>query len=160
MNHYQHTMTLKASPAAVYAALTTAEGLRAWWTEDCDIATAVGGELAFRFGAHHKEMRIERMVPCNEVQWLCTGAHIEVDSFTRKDEWVGTRIVFHLAQDGDSGTRVRFDHVGLVPAFECYGVCSEGWQHFLSSLEKYVETGHGTPYHSVARAPESTHLQE
>ncbi len=152
MDHYQHSMTLKASPPAVYAALTTAEGLRGWWTQDCDVGTAVGDELAFRFGAHHKEMRIERLVADSEVEWLCTGAHIDVDRFGRKDEWVGTRIMFHLAPHGATGTRLDFEHVGLVPAFECYGICSEGWRHFLSSLEKYVDTGHGTPFQHVAKA--------
>ncbi len=151
MNHYQHSITLHASPATVYAALTTAAGLRGWWTEDCDIQDGVGGELAFRFGAH-KEMRIERQVPQREVAWLCTGAHIDIDRFKRKDEWVGTHVIFHLAPHGESGTRLDFEHVGLVPPFECYGVCSEGWQYFLSSLEKYVGTGHGTPYQRVANA--------
>lgn len=152
MNHYQHSMTLNASPATVYAALTTPDGLRGWWTEDCDIATTAGGKLVFRFGPHHKEMRIERLVADSEVEWLCTAAHIDFEQFSRKDEWVGTRIMFHLAPHGDTGTRLHFEHVGLVPAFECYGVCSEGWQHFLSSLEKYVDTGHGTPYQHIANA--------
>jgi uncharacterized protein YndB with AHSA1/START domain len=146
MHHYQQDMTLNGSPAAVYAALTTAEGLRGWWTEDCDIATTVGGELVFRFGAHYKAMRIERLVTDTEVAWLCTAAHIDVDRFQRKDEWVETRIVFTLARDGDAGTRLHFEHVGLVPEFECWDVCSEGWQHFLASLGRYVETGSGTPY--------------
>lgn len=152
MNHFQHNMILSASPNAVYAALTTAEGLRGWWTEDCDVSTAVGGKLAFRFGAHHKEMRIERLVADSEVEWLCAAAHIDFERFSRKDEWVGTRILFHLALHGDTGTRLHFEHVGLVPAFECFGVCSEGWQHFLSSLQKYVDTGHGTPYQRIQNA--------
>ena len=152
MNHFQHNITLNASPTAVYAALATAEGLRGWWTEDCDVDTDVGGKLAFRFGAHHKEMRIERLVADREVEWLCTAALIDFERFSRKDEWVGTRIMFHLAPHGDNGTRLHFEHVGLVPSFECFGVCSEGWQHFLSSLQQYSETGHGTPYQVTANA--------
>lgn len=45
MSHYQHSLILDAPPATVYAALTTPEGLRGWWTEDCDVATVPGGMI-------------------------------------------------------------------------------------------------------------------
>lgn len=38
MNHYQQSLIVKANLAATYAALTTAEGLRGWWTQDCEVA--------------------------------------------------------------------------------------------------------------------------
>ncbi len=61
MTHFRQNLLLHASPAAVYAALTTKEGLRGWWSQDCDGQSHPGGVLAFRFGPHRKEMRIERM---------------------------------------------------------------------------------------------------
>lgn len=150
MSHYQHSLVINAPPATVYAALTTPEGLRGWWTEDCDVATGVGGMINIRFGPHHKDMRIERQDPGREVHWLCTDAHISIPQFTRKDEWVGTQLVFHLTPDGKGHTRLNFEHVGLVPAFECYSLCNDGWRHYLSSLQQLVETGRGTPYELAA----------
>jgi uncharacterized protein YndB with AHSA1/START domain len=149
MNHYQQTLALKASPAAVYAALTTPEGLRGWWTQDCDVPAAVGQTLHFRFRCARKDMRIERLVPGREVRWHCTGAHIDAAGIARKDEWVGTDLVFRLtpdAVDNAGRTRLDFEHIGLVPAFECYDLCRNGWQYFLGSLQQLVETGRGTPY--------------
>lgn len=146
MNHYQQSFIAKADPAAVYAALTTPEGLRGWWTPECAVAAEVGGTNHFRFGGTHKAMRIERLEPGREVRWRCTAAHIDVDRLARKDEWVGTQLVFHLAPDGQGQTRLDFAHLGLVPALECYDLCSNGWRHFLGSLQQFVETGHGTPY--------------
>ena len=150
MSHYQRSLVLKASPAAVYAALTTPEGLRGWWTQDCDVATDVGGDLHFRFGRNHKEMRIEVLEPGREVRWLCTGAHIAAGQLTRRDEWVGTQLVFRLMPDGAGGTRLDFEHRGLVPAFECYRLCSDGWRYYLSSLQQFADTGRGTPYELAA----------
>jgi len=155
MKNYQHSLTIAATPAAVYAALTTIDGLRAWWTQDCEGTTEVNGIIHFRFGASHKEMRIERLEPGREVRWQCTRAHIAADSITRKDEWVGTEPVFLISDAGpghekQGRTRLDFEHIGLVPSFECYGLCYKGWQHFLGSLQQYLETGEGTPY-----APES-----
>jgi uncharacterized protein YndB with AHSA1/START domain len=145
MNHYQHSLVIDASPAAVYAALTTPEGLRGWWTPDCDVATQMGDTIHFRFGSTHKDMRIEQLQPGREVRWLCTRAHIAAGALTRKDEWMGTHIVFRLVSEGDR-TRLDFEHVGLVPAFECYDLCRRGWDYFLSSLQRFVETGRGTPF--------------
>jgi uncharacterized protein YndB with AHSA1/START domain len=151
MSHYKQSLVIEAKPEAVYAALTTPQGLRGWWTQDCDIETAVGGTLKFRFGEHYKHMRIEQLVPDREVRWQCTVAHINVDSFTRKDEWVGTQIVFHLSLESGEKTKLDFEHVGLVPAFECHEVCVAGWTNFIESLRLYAETGTGKPW-SVCEA--------
>jgi uncharacterized protein YndB with AHSA1/START domain len=146
MSHYQKSLVLEANPAAVYAALTTSKGLSGWWTQDRDVATDVGGTIHVRFGRTRKEMRVEQLEPGREVRWLCTVAHISATQLTHKDEWVGTRLVFRLTPDGEGRTRLDFEHVGLVPAFECYGMCSSGWQYYLGSLQQFVETGRGTPY--------------
>lgn len=146
MNHYQQSLVVEANPAAVYAALTTAEGLRGWWTQDCDVQTKLGGSIKLRFGPNHKEMRIERLEPGREVRWLCTGAHIAVGELTHRDEWVGTQLVFHLTPQDNGRTRLDFEHIGLLPALECYDLCSDGWRHFLGSLQQFAKTGRGTPY--------------
>lgn len=145
MSHYQQNMVINAAPAAIYAALTTPVGMRGWWTEDCDVATAVGSTIYLRFGRNYKDMRIDRLEPDREVRWHCTRAHICADELTQKDEWVGTEIVFRLTSEGDGRTRLHFEHIGLVPALECYGLCSNGWQYFLESLRQFAETGRGTP---------------
>ncbi len=146
MNHYQQSLVIEATSAAVYLALTTQQGLRGWWTADCDVATAIGETHVFRFGPHYKHLRIEALAPDQELRWLCTAAHIDVERFTRKDEWVGTQIVFRLCAHGEGKTRLDFEHIGLVPSFECHEVCVDGWHHFLDSLRLFAETGRGTPY--------------
>lgn len=146
MNSFTQSLVLRTSPAAVYAALTTPDGLRGWWTTDCDVATDVGGTIHFRFGDCQKDMRIERLEPGREVRWRCTGAHIAAAELAKKDEWVGTQLVFRLTPREAGSTRLDFEHVGLVPSFECYGICSSGWRHYLGSLQRYVETGSGAPF--------------
>jgi len=151
MSHYRQSLVLEANPAAVYAALTTPQGLRGWWTQDCDVATKVGGTTRFRFGRNHKDMRIERLQPGREVRWLCTAAQMfAAAQLTRKDEWAGTQIVFRLTPDGEGRTRVDFEHVGLVPELECYDQCSNGWRYYLDSLQQFVANGRGTPHELAA----------
>jgi uncharacterized protein YndB with AHSA1/START domain len=158
MKHFQHSLSIAASPAAVYAALTTTDGLRGWWTRDCEGAGEVGGTIHFRFGTCFKDMRIERLEPDRAVGWRCTRAHIVAESVTRPDEWVGTQLVFSISDQGQGRTRLDFEHIGLVPSLECYSLCSASWQQFLGSLQQYVETGEGTPY-TLARKPQPQSME-
>jgi len=152
MEHYRQRLLLSASPETVYQALATQRGLRGWWTEDCDAGAEVGQRASFRFGRHHKAMRIEALVPGREVRWHCVEAHLEVPGLARPDEWVGTQIVFNLSAHGAAGTALDFEHIGLTPELGCYGLCQEGWQQYLASLQVLVETGRGAPYVPAAAA--------
>ena len=143
---YRRQLLLSASPATVYHAVATQQGLRGWWTETCDIAAAVGGYSLFRFNGTRKVMQIERLVPEREVRWHCVQAYIDVDGLQQRDEWVGTHIIFKLSPQPGGKTRLDFEHVGLTPAFECFDVCNDGWNHYLASLQTLVETGEGNPW--------------
>lgn len=146
MEHFHQSLSVAASPASVWSALATISGLRAWWTEDCNGMADTGGAIRFGFGLAHKEMRVERFEPDREVSWVCTRACIDLPSLNRKDEWIGTEMVFRLSGEGGGRTRIDFEHIGLVPPLECYGMCVKGWQYYLGSLKQYLETGKGTPH--------------
>jgi len=64
----------------------------------------------------------------------------------RGDEWVGTEARFRIQPLGQGRTRLTFEHLGLVPGFECWDICQDGWRHFLASLKMLLESGRGTPY--------------
>lgn len=146
MNHYRKTLVIAAEPSAVYAAIATEEGLRAWWTPTCTADAHAGGTAHFEFGRTTKDMSIEQLDPNRGVRWFVTRAHIASDTLSENAEWVGTEIVFRLTPTIDGKTRLDFEHVGLVPALECYDLCRNGWNHFLASLQQLVETGRGTPW--------------
>lgn len=152
MTHYQQSLTIHAPIATIYEALTTTAGLRGWWTRDCEVGAAVGESIELRFERTFKSLRIERLEPQCEVRWRCIHAHIASAHLAQRDEWAGTQILFHLAPTADGHTRLDFEHLGLVPALECYGACQNGWRHFLDSLQQYAETGCGTPFEAAAAA--------
>ena len=151
MNHYHKSLDIAADAATVYAALTTAAGLRGWWSKDSDVDTHVGGELQFRFGRNRKVLRIDRLEPASEVRWSCTDCYMAAAHLTRRDEWIGTQIVFRLTAIDAQRTRLEFEHIGLVPTLECYDLCQDGWDYFLPSLQAFAQTGRGTPF-EIAQA--------
>lgn len=135
MTDIYHCFWVDAPLTKVYSALTDKEGLAAWWTKNVDSEGTAGSTLTFRFksGAFNK-MKMAELKP-NRVEWECLDGH---------QEWTGTHILFELRQDGEL-TKVCFSHYGWREITEYVGECSFHWVYYLLSLQKYCETGQGTP---------------
>lgn len=137
------TTEINADARRIYEALTTAAGVRGWWTVDAELDARVGCAAAFRFqeerGTMEVRFRVDVMEPNREVAWTCTGEHNNPD-------WKDTRIAFRLSPSGKS-TSVELAHTGWRAKTPVYEMCVGGWTHFLASLKSLVETGKGTPHH-------------
>jgi uncharacterized protein YndB with AHSA1/START domain len=154
MHHFRHALTLAAPTPRVYEALTTDAGIRGWWTPDCHVGSAEGERLSVRFDQRYKVMRIASLQPTRHVAWQCVEAHLHAPGLVqRTDEWLGTTITFDLHELPGRHTRLTFQHRGLTPAAQCFDLCSDGWRHFLASLQSYVETDLGHPYVPQLTAP-------
>jgi len=140
---YFQRVDVHATPATIFDAITTIEGLRGWWTPIVSGSTDVGSDVRFDFEGldEHVVMRIDEATPASKVQWTCI-AH------TGHPEWIGTQPTFEIALVGGHGTALYFRHVGLAPPLSCYQQCERGWDHFLASIVAYVESGRGTPFGS------------
>ncbi len=140
---YTKQLSLNAPADVVFDALTGTEGLAAWWTPVTGNGLA-GGELTFDFGGPGARavMRVDAAERGVGVRWTNVACHVS--------DWVGTTLHFDLAPNQAGGTELRFRHGGLTPQLECYTDCQSGWDHFMTSLAAYVETGTGHPNGSPA----------
>jgi uncharacterized protein YndB with AHSA1/START domain len=130
-----HRVGITATPDKVYDALTTAEGLAAWWTTDT--SGDGDGALRFRFGdVGGFDMKVVELQPNTRVAWEVVEG---------PDEWVGTTVSFDLTQDGE-WTIVLFAHAGWREPVEFMNHCSTKWAIFLMSLKSLLETGTGSPH--------------
>ena len=130
-----HRIGVVSSPDEVYAALTTVDGLAAWWTQDTDGEGEVGGVLRFRFPVGGFDMKVLEARPGELVLWQVVEGPAE---------WVGTRVRFDLKQE-DGYTIVLFRHEGWSEPLEFMYHCSTKWATFLMSLKRLLETGKGEP---------------
>ena len=129
-----HRVGITAMPEQVYDALTTAEGLAAWWTTDT--TGDADGVLAFRFGdAGGFDMKVLDLQRNARVLWEVVDGPAE---------WVGTTVSFDLTQDGE-WTIILFAHAGWREPVEFMNHCSTKWATFLMSLKRLLETGKGEP---------------
>ncbi len=142
------TFSVDQSPKDVFGAINNVRG---WWSGEIrGSLDKVGAEFTYRYGeAHFSRQKVTELVPDKKVVWHVTDAAL---SFDRKDEWVGTDIVFEIARKGDK-TEVRFTHAGLVPVFQCYGDCSTAWGMLVRrNLRRLITTGKAQP-DAFARDP-------
>lgn len=136
------TFTVDQSPEEVFSAINNVRG---WWSGTIEGETGkLGAEFTYRYKSFHRStQRIAELVPAKRVAWHVTDA--DLNSFANKTEWIGTDIIFEIAQKGDK-TELRFTHVGLVPAFQCYGDCSGAWGELVNTnLRNLIVTGKNQP---------------
>jgi hypothetical protein len=132
-----HKVGVKSSSLNdVYRALTTIEGLSAWWTATTLGESKVGGVLQFRFGANGFDMKVLELQPAKRVLWQVVAG---------PEEWLGTKISFDIRQEGD-WTIVLFKHEGWKEPVEFMHHCSTKWAVFLLSLKSLLESRKGAPW--------------
>jgi hypothetical protein len=130
------------SPQEVFGAINHVRG---WWSEEIGGST---DKLGAEFKFHHKDVhrstqKITEFVPTKKVVWHISEA--QLNFVKNKAEWTGTDVVFEITRKGKKN-ELRFTHVGLVPAFECYGDCSGAWGFYINdSLRSLITTGKGQP---------------
>ena len=139
---YTTSFMVDQTPDEVFNAINNVRG---WWSEEIDGSTGkLGDEFKFRYkDLHRSTQKITESVPGKKVVWHILDSHI---NFVKdKAEWKGTDIVFEITKKDDK-TQLRFTHVGLVPAIECYGDCSGAWGFYINdSLRSLITKGKGQP---------------
>jgi len=133
-----HRIVIEASSDKVYEALTSQEGLSAWWTR-AKTTGGVGSVISFFFGPngeHQIKMEVTEWVPNKSVIWKCI-----------EGPWVDTGTFQFQIEKDERGSAVKFNHSGWQEADEFYMHCNSKWGFFLAvSLKNLLETGKGMPH--------------
>lgn len=125
-----HSVGIAAAPDKVFAALTTVEGIRGWWSSDAHGAAGEGE--AFMFRTHQFEVLEAK---AGQIRWRYSGS---------AKQWLGTEIDFQLYWR-EIQTMVRFTHRDWQAPTDFMRHCSTKWATFLLSLKDHVEADAGRP---------------
>jgi hypothetical protein len=141
-HHFSTRFLVDHSPKEVFDAVTNVRG---WWSEEIEGGTAhLNDEFYYQYGeAHHCKMKLIEVIPDQKVVWKVLDNYF---IFTKdKSEWKDTQISFEISKKDDK-TELKFTHIGLVPEYECFEVCSNAWTDYINnSLRNLVTTGKGHP---------------
>jgi hypothetical protein len=139
---YTTTFSVDRTADEVLAAINNP---RAWWSEEIEGHTdQVDDVFTFRVkDIHYSEIQVIELVPGEKVVWRVLDNYMNyIDD---QSEWKDTEIRFELFEK-DGTTEVRFTHAGLVPAYECFEICSNAWGFYIGgSLRSLITTGEGKP---------------
>jgi uncharacterized protein YndB with AHSA1/START domain len=131
-----HDFIVKAPAQKVFQAISTPQGLDAWWTKRSSGEPRLGAEYELGFGPGYDwRAVVSRCVP---------GAEFELEMTQAHEDWQGTRVALDLEQK-EGFTQVRFLHSGW-PANEHYRASCYCWAMYLRILKRYVEYGETVPY--------------
>ena len=138
MTDILHEVTIDASPAKVYEALTKQSGLQAWWTEHAKAKAQTGtvSEFSFYGGAAVFKLSVDTLEPGQKVYWGVQQG---------PPGWENTRITWDLAE-ADGKTKLLLGHRGWASTEGLYANTSYNWAWYMTSLKAYLETGQGTPH--------------
>ena len=128
-----------AESSDLYRALTTSEGLRAFWTSDADAAAEVGSSLRLGFAEAPVDltMRLTEAVPDELVAW---------GDVSPWPTWTGTEVTGSIQDAGESRT-VVFAHGGFVDETSDVevGMIATTWAKVLEALDAYATSGVAQP---------------
>lgn len=141
IDRYTIRFPVARPPAVVFAAINNVRG---WWSAGIEGTTDIaGGRFVHQVQDLHRcEIEVTELEADRRVVWTVIDNHF---GFTKdKTEWTGTTIRFDILPL-EGGSELIFAHIGLVPDYECYDVCTSGWTNYMASLKSLIETGRGDP---------------
>lgn len=129
-----HQIGIKADPQSVYRALSTADGVSAWWSRAGGDFEA-GGEITIHVNGSEMRLQVLQQNP-TKIVWQCMDVN---------PEWDDTQILFEI-DEKEGQTFVHFRHEMWSEESPLFAHCSTKWAVFLLSLKDMLETGEGNPY--------------
>jgi hypothetical protein len=140
--NYSASISVDKTPEEAFSAI---KNVRGWWSEEIEGSTdKLDAEWTYHYkDVHRCKIKVIELVPGKKIVWRVLDNYF--DFTTDKTEWKDTIIRFEISRKGNK-TEIRFTHVGLVPQYECFDICSDAWGSYIKgSLKSLIVTGKGHP---------------
>ena len=139
MPHILHRVPLSVSPQRVFEALTEADQLKRWWTDEVEAKPEAGALARFRFegGSVEFRLRISELEPNQRLLWT-----VEAPA---PPEWDGTQISWQV-EPSEAGTELHFAHKNWQSTEGSFASINYSWGYYLVSLASFLEQGEGFPH--------------
>lgn len=145
IQNFTTTFSVDQTPKEVFDAINNVRG---WWSEEIEGPTEkLNDEFTYRYkDVHHCKIKLTSVIPDKKVIWHVLENYF--DFTVDKTEWTGTEICFEIVEK-EGKTEIRFTHLGLIPEYECFEICSNSWGFYVNgSLRSLITSGDGQPNRS------------
>ena len=132
-----HDFPIAADPAKIFRAISTPEGLDAWWTRRSSGEPAPEALYELWFAPEYDwRGRVVAFEENAVLVWEISEAD---------EDWTGTHVGFELTPK-EGYTQVRFHHTGWPELNDHFRRSSYCWAMYLRVLKAYVEDGKKVSY--------------
>ena len=138
-----HQVNVKATPDAIYKAVSTQQGLQSFWTSDSKAEPRVGSIATFGFGGPTQRMRIDELVPGKRAKWTALADF---------PNWDRTTVTWEISPAENGETSVFFRHADWPASVtqDDLGSINYSWALIVERLKEYAETGKPNPVFALA----------
>ncbi|WP_405604564.1 SRPBCC domain-containing protein [Streptomyces sp. NBC_01410] len=128
---------IEADADTVYAAISTTEGIRGWFTTTATADQGVNGlhELAFPGVPEPWRLRVAEAEPGKRL--VLAGEN---------GPWTGTVQTYEVLTRPEGDVTLRFTHSGFPAVDDAYRDFTYGWATKFVQLKAYAETGEPAPF--------------
>lgn len=137
MSVITHDMVIRANHSTVYNALTTAKGLRSWFTAQVEGTGQPGTDWKLEpTGQPSFNWKIESVNDGKGVSWKCLAG---------PGNSPGTIAEFKLNAESANQCTLTISHDGWTKDDPKFERCIEIWRTLMKHLQQYCETGIAAP---------------
>lgn len=130
-------LPVMAPPPRVFQALTSSQGLDAWWTLKSQGKPTLNETYQLFFGKEYDwRAKVIRCIFADTFELQMTAAD---------NDWMNTIVGFHL-EPRDGATWLSFYHTGWPELNEHFRSSAQCWAQYLRLLKRYVEKGEVIAY--------------
>ena len=132
-----HRIRVHATPERVYQALTSKDGLKAWFTPHVDGDVQEGSEAKMFFsGKEPFRWKFSQFKPQTHVHWDCLEG---------PGAAAGTSVTYILRGENNGQTVIECDHDGWPENHEALATCNTLWGVLMDRLKAFAESGKPNP---------------
>ena len=132
MTKTSHEIRIQAPLDRVFRAVSTAEGLKGWYTPDLEGEVGADQEFVLRFASREPfRWKVAQLQPNSFARWECLEGPGAAP---------GTMVTFRVSDAGDGRTEVKCDHEGWPESHEALATCNTLWGILMHHLKNYAET--------------------
>lgn len=130
MNHIYHDLKIDAQAPKIFKALSTKDGMEAWWPKIVSKQFALGSEVQFYFTEQYNWKA--------EVISLEANRHIHFKMIDADEDWLNTLLKFDILQKDDYCI-LQLSHLNWVENNHHFRRTNYCWAFYLKMIKDYAE---------------------
>ena len=140
MKNIHREIVVESSLETLFAAISSEQGFKSWWTTEAKVNSKLEGEADFSFGSGAFGVLMKFSI--------LGDSHVKLEYISDKkmSYWKDSFLEFRITSAGPKKSKLNFVHGNISGEGPEVDQADGIWDHLIKkSLKEYVEKGNGSP---------------